>query len=101
MKERQIKSASKGGRAYSPISGRKDKTKWSEPSSESTTKRAELSKIAGTSQGSIQRTKLILEKGNPEQIERAERGGKGRNDLDKLKNTQYTPRALTELFEGD
>lgn len=39
-----------------------------------TTKRAELAKIAGTSQGSIQRTKLILEKGTPEQIERAEKG---------------------------
>lgn len=35
-----------------------------------TTKRAELAKIAGTSQGSIQRTKLIL----AEQIERAEKG---------------------------
>lgn len=27
--------------------------------------------------------------------------GKGRSDLDKLKNKQYTPRILTELFEGD
>lgn len=27
--------------------------------------------------------------------------GKGRNDLDKLGNKQYTPRVLTELFEGD
>lgn len=45
--------------------------------SDKTTKRAELAKIAGTSQGSIQRTKLILDKGTPEQIERAEKGGKG------------------------
>lgn len=27
--------------------------------------------------------------------------GKGRRDLDKLNNKQYTPRILTELFEGD
>lgn len=45
--------------------------------SDKTTKRAELVKIAGTSQGSIQRTKLILDKGTSEQIERAEKGGKG------------------------
>lgn len=41
---------------------------------ESTTKRKELSKIAGTSEGSIQRTKLILEKGSEEQKERAMKG---------------------------
>ena len=42
-----------------------------------TSKRKELAKIAGTSEGSIQRSKLILEKGTPEQIERAEKGGRG------------------------
>lgn len=44
---------------------------------ESTRTKAELAKIAGTSQGSIQRSKLILQKGTPEQIQRAREGGKG------------------------
>lgn len=34
-----------------------------------TTSRKELSKIAGTSEASIQRSKLILQKGTPEQIQ--------------------------------
>lgn len=34
--------------------------------SDKTTKKAELAKIAGTSQGSIQRTKYILDNGTPE-----------------------------------
>ena len=38
-----------------------------------TTLRKELAKIAG----SVQRSKLILDKGTPEQIERARKGGKG------------------------
>lgn len=42
-----------------------------------TTKRRELAKIAGVSEGSIQRAKLIMDKGTPEQIARAEKGGKG------------------------
>lgn len=42
-----------------------------------TTRRKELAKIAGTSEGSIQRSKLILEKGTPEQIDRARKGGEG------------------------
>lgn len=73
MKERQIaaggdkKSASAknadGQKAHSDIS--------------KTTKRKELAKIAGTSEKSIRNTKTILEKGTPEQIERAEKGGKG------------------------
>ena len=54
MKERQLEAATKGGSSYSPVFGRKDMTKWSEPSLEPTTKRAELAKIAGTYQGSIQ-----------------------------------------------
>lgn len=41
------------------------------------TKRKELAKIAGTSEGSIQRSKLILEKGTQEQISRAREGGAG------------------------
>lgn len=44
---------------------------------EKTSKRKELAKIAGTSEGSIQRSKLILEKGTPEQISRAREGGAG------------------------
>lgn len=39
-----------------------------------TTLRKELAKIAGTSAGSVQRSKLILDKGTPEQIERARKG---------------------------
>lgn len=41
-----------------------------------TTQRKELAKIAGTSEGSIYRSKTIIEKGTPEQIERARKGGK-------------------------
>lgn len=41
------------------------------PFSEPTSKRKELAKIANTSEGSIQRTKYILENGTEEQIERA------------------------------
>lgn len=44
---------------------------------EKTNQRKELAKIAKTSEGSIQRSKLILEKGTEEQIERARKGGKG------------------------
>ena len=43
----------------------------------STSKRKELAKIANTSEGSIQRTKYILENGTDEQIERARKGGSG------------------------
>ena len=39
-----------------------------------TTTRKELAKMAGTSEGSIQRTKLILDKGTPEQIEQVRKG---------------------------
>lgn len=48
-----------------------------EPLGEKTSKRKELAKIAGTSEGSIQRSKLILEKGTQEQISRAREGGAG------------------------
>lgn len=41
---------------------------------EKTTTRKELANIAGTSEGSVQRTKLILEKGTPEQIEKVRNG---------------------------
>lgn len=47
------------------------------PDFQPTTRRKELAKIAGTSEGSIQRSKLILEKGTPEQIDRARKGGEG------------------------
>lgn len=43
---------------------------------EGTTRRREIAKIAGTNESSVQRTKYILEKGTPEQIDRASRGGK-------------------------
>ena len=78
MKERQKAAASKGGKSYSPTKG---KTNWSEPSNmiKPTNQRKELAKIAGTSEGSIQRSKKILDEGTPEQIERARKGGKGNN----------------------
>ncbi|MET3572975.1 hypothetical protein ABID13_004635 [Enterocloster citroniae] len=44
--------------------------------SQKSTLREELAKIAGTSAGSVQRSKFILDKGTPEQIERARKGGK-------------------------
>lgn len=44
---------------------------------ENTSARKELAKIANTSEGSIQRTKYILENGTEEQIERARKGGSG------------------------
>ena len=68
MKEKQLSGLKKGN--VSPL-------RPNEPNGESTTKRKELAKIAGTSEGSIQRSKLIIEKGTPEQIERARKGGEG------------------------
>lgn len=47
LKEEQIESASKGGKIYSPVFGRKDMDKYPEPSREPTTTRKELAKIAG------------------------------------------------------
>lgn len=44
---------------------------------ERTSSRKEMAKIAGTSEISIHRTKQILEKGTPEQIDRARKGGPG------------------------
>lgn len=44
---------------------------------ESTSTRKELAKLANTSEGSIQRTKYILEHGTEEQISRARQGGNG------------------------
>lgn len=44
---------------------------------ESTSTRKELAKLANTSEGSIQRTKYILENGTEEQISRARQGGNG------------------------
>lgn len=57
----------------------KGKSGPNEPLLYKTAKRKELAKIAGTSEGSIQRTRKILDKGTPEQIERARKGGKGNN----------------------
>lgn len=69
MKERQVAGLKTGEK----IPFRPNEPNGNEP----TTKRKELAKIAGTSEGSIQRTKLIIDKGTPEQIARAEKGGKG------------------------
>lgn len=70
MRENSLANLRKGS---NPPSGSND------PLGENTSKRKEMAKIAGTSEGSIQRSKLILEKGTPEQIERARQGGTGNN----------------------
>lgn len=70
MKERQRLSEGRG---------KKRSDQMNIPFSEPSTQRKELAKIAGTSEGSIQRTRKILNKGTPEQIERARKGGKGNN----------------------
>lgn len=74
MKEKQKEGQKLGGKirqrtACGPIGQQAEKTN----------QRKELAKIAGTSEGSIQRTRKILNKGTPEQIERARKGGKGNN----------------------
>lgn len=71
MKQKQVES----GIAYGK--GGKGVDQMNHTFADKTSKRKELAKIAGTSEGSIQRSKLILEKGTPEQIERAEKGGRG------------------------
>lgn len=54
--------------------GKKRDDQKNRPFSEPSTQRKEMAKIAGTSEGSIQRSKLILEKGTQEQIDRARKG---------------------------
>lgn len=87
MKEKQLEASSRGGKSYSPIDGKKDMVISPEPSQNAnedevreikpTTARKELAKIAGVSEWAFRNGKLILEKGTPEQIERAREGGKG------------------------
>lgn len=72
MRERQVER----GRQQAEFLNH-SKSRPNEPLLEKSSKRKELAKIAGTSEGSIQRSKLILEKGTPEQIDRARKGGEG------------------------
>lgn len=69
--------------------------------SDSTTKRKELAKIAGTSEASIQRTKLILDQGTPEQIEKVRKGetsiGGMVNEIKKKR--AYTPEQIIKRNE--
>lgn len=82
MKERQ--STSTGG------SNPQLKTKWSEAEKpEHTTRRAELAKIAGTSQGSIQRSKLILEKGTQEHEPRVNKEKMENLNMGKYHQSKY------------
>lgn len=71
MKEKQVDGGEKGRKSryagLRPI----------DPKPDHTTQRKELAKIAGVSEGNAYRAKTILEKGSPEQIDRAEKGGKG------------------------
>ena len=71
MKEKQLSNLKKGNEV--PFGSNDHNGKTEEP----TTTRKELSKIAGTSESSIKRTKYILDNGTDEQIERARKGGSG------------------------
>lgn len=61
-----------------------------------TTARKELAKIAGTSEGSIQRSKLIIEHGTQEQIDRARKGGAG-NSVSAIANEIEAERRKGEV----
>lgn len=64
-----------------------------EPLGEKSSKRKELAKIAGTSEGSIQRSKLIIEHGTQEQIDRARKGGAGNSVSAIAKEIEYELKA--------
>lgn len=63
------------------------------PGTQKTSKRKELAKIAGTSEGSIQRSKLIIEHGTQEQIDRARKGGAGNSVSAIAKEIEYELKA--------
>lgn len=91
MKKRQ------GARNDLKHSGPPDQNVKSEPAST----REEIAKIAGTSEASVARTKRILEHGTPEQIARAEAGGKGnglRAITDEIREAQTEPK--TRMCHG-
>lgn len=67
MKERQIASGKEYGKGIGD-------DQLIHTYSDKTSTRKELAKYAGTSEGSIQRTKMILDKGTPEQIEQVRKG---------------------------
>ena len=71
MKEKQLDGGEKGRK--SRFVGLRS----NDHKPEHTSQRKELAKIAGISEGNVYRAKTIFEKGTPEQIERAEKGGKG------------------------
>lgn len=78
MKMKERMRLATGGDRKSEDYKNQGKTNWSDvEKTKPTSQRKELAKIAGTSEGSIQRSKLIIEKGTEEQIERARKGGKG------------------------
>lgn len=83
MKERQSEYY---GNQYSKVdlgpNGQKSKI-------EHTTRRAELAKIAGTSQGSIQRSKLILEKGTQEHEPRVNKEKMENLNMGKYHQSKY------------
>ena len=70
MKERQATST--GGKNQQLMVKKPEAEK-----QEKTTTRAELAKIAGVGETVLRKGTVILEKGTPEQIERARKGGKG------------------------
>lgn len=92
MRERQIENGKKrSDEMHNPRSGP------FEPLLENkTSKRKELAKIAGTSEGSIQRSKLIIEHGTQEQIDRARKGGAG-NSVSAIANEIEAERRKGEV----
>lgn len=87
MKERSLANLKQGGNFPS---------RPNEPLGEKSSKRKELAKIAGTSEGSIQRSKLIIEHGTQEQIDRARKGGAG-NSVSAIANEIEAERRKGEV----
>lgn len=83
MKQRQRKAG--GDKVSEKAKSGVDQMIHSGQEESKTSKRRELTKMAGTSEGSIQRTKIILENGTEEQIKRAREGGRG-NSISSISN---------------
>ena len=73
MKKRQIENGKNQSGNLNNIESRPN----GQLPTDKTSTRKELAKLANTSEGSIQRTKYILENGTEEQISRARQGGNG------------------------
>lgn len=87
MKKRQLSGLKHSGDSSFRPNGQNDKGGGT---------RKELAKIAGTSEGSIQRSKLIIEHGTQEQIDRARKGGAG-NSVSAIANEIEAERRKGEV----